>query len=452
MSKREAKKQAKGIYFDIGQIIPIRAGDGEASGVSFAHFQANRQAAPAMRPMLDDHLPILLEQFRQAYVAYGRQSFVVGALEKGAVFQPSEWLPLACAVRDGGVVLLGKNDRKPVAFMFFFVLGFPAEPCTEAITEFLRLAAEAGARLGHEERAALGVVRETCAEAAWLTFVMSQLLGSPFIGERKDATLLINPFAACVKVLEDVARARQDAKAAEAGQSEAEDVVTLREIAAAFQEFQCLAKEICTIKQDNPERPKQIERVITAAVFALDLASRNLRLLNNCRLSYGCTPETRDLLFAIEGFASLTTTERMRYADEFVQGFKSYSFLQLYPNTEWAHEIKRWASEIKRAVAAQGRAERDLAAHAADDTRRAAAVVGGTWKRLRIAFVLVSLIVPVLLVGSGAWYWGEGDNLWQKCLKSWPFFAPLPGFWAIALRVILGRAFWQHFKIWEGDA
>jgi hypothetical protein len=117
----------------------------------------------------------------------------------------------------------------------------------------------------------------------------------------------------------------------------------------------------------------------------------------------------------------------------------------LHAFDERFNALKTWAAERAR-QAGDGKARGGKA------EAEAAAVVGGTWKRLRIAFVLVLLIVPVLLVGSGAWYWGEGDNLWQKCLKSWPFFAPLPGFWAIALRVILGRAFWQHFKIWKGDA
>ncbi|MGB2802457.1 MAG: hypothetical protein WBD52_09135 [Phycisphaerae bacterium] len=222
MSKDEPKKEAEGVYFDIGQNIPIRAGDGEASGVSFAHFQANRQAAPAMNPMLDDHLPILLEQFQQAYAAYGIPHFVVSAVEKGTVFQPSEWLPRAYALRNGGAVSLGKDGRKPVVFMFFVVRESVGEKGEEAVEGFCSLAAKAGSLLTFEDRTALGIERETRAEAAWLTFVMSQLLGSRFIVERKDATFLINPFVACMKVLEDVAHARQDAKVAEAGGSEGE--------------------------------------------------------------------------------------------------------------------------------------------------------------------------------------------------------------------------------------
>ena len=120
--------------------------------------------------------------------------------------------------------------------------------------------------------------------------------------------------------------------------------------------------------------------------------------------------------------------------------------------TDRLNTLETYLNRARADIEAAERARRERDEKTAEGGKgEAAAVVGGTWKRLRIAFVLVSLIVPVLLVGSGAWYWGEGDNLWQKCLKSWPFFALLPGFWAIALRVILGREIWLHLKFWKGD-
>jgi hypothetical protein len=84
-------------------------------------------------------------------------------------------------------------------------------------------------------------------------------------------------------------------------------------------------------------------------------------------------------------------------------------------------------------------------------------VVGGTWKwswliGLRIALGFLVLIVSELMVVLGAWYWSQGDNLWQKCLNSWPYLGATFVAWAFLLRAILGRAFWQHLKRWKGGA
>lgn len=70
--------------------------------------------------------------------------------------------------------------------------------------------------------------------------------------------------------------------------------------------------------------------------------------------------------------------------------------------------------------------------------------------RRTILWLLVLAVlecVPVYCAGR----WGEGKNLWQKSLQSWPFFVAVFAACAIVYPFLLGRKRLRLIKLWKGD-
>lgn len=192
------------MMFNPGQNIPIRLGGGSPKGLTFAAVQAGRVARLLKEPLPIDLFGGFLKQWEGAYSRHGDRRFIVGALEHGAVLNPSDWMPKVASGAGGGASLwLEAESAGATLFSFMWVIGFPPKANQPVVKRFWTLSSGCGARLAGDALQALGIASENDPVAVWLTFVMTKCLGTPFIREVKGATLLANPFGASLRVLQE---------------------------------------------------------------------------------------------------------------------------------------------------------------------------------------------------------------------------------------------------------
>lgn len=148
--------------------------------------------------------------------------------------------------------------------------------------------------------------------------------------------------------------------------SPTERTVKLRQVAAAFREFQRRGEEINDTSKSKPGTPERGElcRDMDAALAnAFDEAFKYLPLLYRCGELYGCSAQTEKNLALIKEYASLPTAKRMPFIAQWY-----IEFVLKHPTTGEINspvdDLERWASELERVP------------HAASDTGQAVELTG----------------------------------------------------------------------------
>jgi hypothetical protein len=95
-------------------------------------------------------------------------------------------------------------------------------------------------------------------------------------------------------------------------------------------------------------------------------------------------------------------------------------------------------------------AEMTAAKDAAEKTSRHRRLVISAVKRSLLT-VCILLAVEVI-IGYWAWQYGEGQNLFQKLTKAWPWLGAGFGAMAISYPFIMGRDLMRLLKWWKGEA
>ena len=108
------------------------------------------------------------------------------------------------------------------------------------------------------------------------------------------------------------------------------------------------------------------------------------------------------------------------------------------------------AAEAKAKEASAKLSEMIAANEAAEKSARHRRLVISAVKRSLLALGI--LIVSELVIGYLAWQYGEGQNLFQKITKAWPWLAGDFGAVAILYPFIMGRDRMRLLKWWKGEA
>jgi len=160
----------------------------------------------------------LMEDFGQAYAAYPRLTFLIGAVPHGVAGKatiPRELCEARLNVKDravcfGGMgsawVQTGENARG----YFFYVAGHGEESAASARNKYLELSIRGGAILATHPVCNLDAAIEDSPQGLWQLCLIRQLAGTPCALEREGYIAIQNPFRASVRITAELLKNWQD--------------------------------------------------------------------------------------------------------------------------------------------------------------------------------------------------------------------------------------------------